>query len=233
MTIPNGIEHLSGILRSNTVTQRITERQLPEYTAELQLIGTSLSAIYQAATCHRECHGGGHVLESLAGRTYNLGIAAYILVRAGCYDEALNLIRSIGEICNLIQLSAADHDAIQQWLSSDARVRMREFTPAKVRAKLAAKGEVIYGDGDWYSELCEKYTHVNPSTRPNMHNEGGRAAVGGMFQPKGLEDSLIELASVLVLVGQMICRYFKFDDLIQLLDLDFKPFLVKHKGKTT
>jgi hypothetical protein len=40
--------------------------------AEREVLGTSLSALYQVATCHRKCFGGGHVLESLSGRIYNL-----------------------------------------------------------------------------------------------------------------------------------------------------------------
>ena len=96
------------------------------------MIGTALSALYQAATCHRKCHGGSHVLEALAGRVYNLACSAYSLITQGFYDEALNLIRSIGEISNLISLSIVDKEAIAEWLSSDQKTRIKKFRPARL-----------------------------------------------------------------------------------------------------
>lgn len=68
-------------------------------------------------------------------------------------------------------------------------------------------------DDDWYKQLCEKYTHVNPGTKPNLHNEEGTAVVGGAFQRKGLENALSELATVLGVTALMICAFFKFEDL--------------------
>src|SRR5262249_22086913 len=135
-----------------------------EVQTELRGIGTSLSVLYQAATCHRECHGGPHILEALCGRVYNLGAAAYILANDGFYDEALNLVRSIGEAGNLISLSVVDKNALREWLSSDKKTRLRKFNPAEVRRALKEQEEsaVLLADDDWYSRFCEKYTHITP-----------------------------------------------------------------------
>jgi len=81
---------------------------LEESSDEVALIGVALSALFQAATCYRSCSGGPHILEALAGRSYNLAAAAYTVITRGFYDEGLLLIRSIGEIANLIALSASD-----------------------------------------------------------------------------------------------------------------------------
>jgi hypothetical protein len=69
-------------------------------------------------------------------------------------------------------------------------------------------------DGDWYSELCERYTHITPQTKPNFHNDE-RPLCGGMFQPKGLEKSLGQLVTAITALAMFICKYFKFDDLFK------------------
>jgi hypothetical protein len=180
------------------------------------VLGTSLSALYQAATCHRKCYGGPHILEALSGRAYNLACAAYRLAVQGFYDEAMNLVRSIGEISNLIALSVVDKEALCQWLSADPDTRKKKFSPVKVREMLAQSGGFpIHADRDWYTNLCEKYTHVHPGTRPNLHNAAGQAYVGGQFQADGLKTVLDELASVLCMTAMLVCQYVKLDDLYE------------------
>src|SRR6266446_3806804 len=210
--VPTGVEHLRMLALLRVNTKKASEAKLQDHSVDF--IGSCLAALYEAATCHRKCHGGGHVLESLCGRAYNLGAAAYELISAGYYDEALNLIRSMGEISNLISLSVVDKEALREWLSSDAKTRLRKFSPAAVRGILELKGkELMYADKDWYSNLCESYTHVTPATKPNMHNDRALAHVGGLYQSEGLAKSINELATVLGFIAMLICGYFKFDDL--------------------
>lgn len=214
VNIPIGREHLSKVFEMGDATMHASAEVLYESGVVLDLIGTSLSALYQAATCHRKCYGGPHILEALAGRSYNLGAGAYTLIVRGLYDEGMNLIRSIAEISNLIAMSAADKNALKEWLASDHKTRLKKFSPAKVRKLLSEPGkEHPHFDGDWYSEFCEKYTHVNPGTKPNLHNEAGQAYVGGAYQRDGLEKALGELATVLGVTALMVCAYVKFDDL--------------------
>lgn len=202
------------LLEAAEIARKSSEAKLREKSADLQIIGTSMSALYQAATCHRKCYGGGHVLEGLAGRTYNLAGSAYHLITRGYYDEALNLIRGIGEICNLISLSVVDKNALREWLSLDQKKRRNKFSPAEVRRILKKKGMLpIYADDDWYSNLCEEYTHVHPGTRPNMHNDVAVPTVGSLYQASGLEKSIGELATGLGFTAMLICKYFEFDDL--------------------
>lgn len=106
MDVPKGMAHLEMIFGLAAETRKESLPEIDKHLPELKLLGTSLAALYEASTCNRKCFGGGHVLESLAGRVYNLASSAYILSLAGFYDEALNLIRSIGEISNLISLSS-------------------------------------------------------------------------------------------------------------------------------
>jgi hypothetical protein len=213
--IPKGIEHLSLISSAGNLAQKKSKTHSEKHSVALMIIGTSLSALYQAATCHRQCFNNGHVLEALAGRTYNLGCAAYLLINQGLYDEALNLIRSIGEISNLIQLSSHNKEALRKWLDSDERTRKREFSPLQVRVLIEKSGNTPFVvDKDWYSKFCEEYTHITPNTKPNLHNNVDLGIVGGVFQKKGFEYSLDQLATLLCVTGMMICAYFNFDDLL-------------------
>ena len=218
--IPNGVDHFKLIDAGGAKVRESSASGLESRSDSLLLIGTCLCAVYQAATCHRKCHGGSHVFEALAAKAYNLSVGAYNLITLGFYDEALTLIRGIGEISNLISLSVIDKSAFSEWLSSDKKTRLKKFNPAKIRNILKEKGEeLMYADKDWYSKLCEEYVHVSPDTKPNMHNES-MAVAGGIYQEKGLETSLNELSAVVYFIAMLICKYFKFEDLFrELLDI--------------
>jgi len=227
--IPKGIAHLELIDTASKIAQEETIENLRRYLPQLVMIGTSLSALYQAATCHRKCHGGNHLLEALSGRVYNIGCAAYLLVRQGLYDEALNLLRSAGEVANLIMLSVVDKNAIREWIASDKKTRLAKYSPAKIRKQLEEKKGVLIANKDWYAKFCEEYTHVTPATKPNLHNEAGLPFVGGIYQQQGLSYSLNEIVNVLGSTAILICKYFDFDDLLEDLaayvksDSDGKP----------
>ena len=217
--VPSGIEHLTLIERGSTLAERMSADVAHENECDRELIGTSLNALYQAATCHRKCHGGPHILEALCGRLYNLGSSAYLLANRGFYDESLNLVRSMGEISNLISMSVIDKTAFKEWIASDKKTRLKEFGPARVRTLLQQKApELLIADRDWYSHFCESYTHATPHTKPNVNSETGRAHAGGTFQPQGYATTLGELATVLASVAMIVCRYFKLDDLFAEID---------------
>ena len=112
--IPIGLDHVRMISLLNKRKRLESENLLKKYEKDLTIFGTSLSALYQSATCHRKCHGGGHLFERIIGRTYNLACASYSLISIGFYDEAMNLVRSIGEIANLISLSVSDKVRFQE-----------------------------------------------------------------------------------------------------------------------
>jgi hypothetical protein len=215
MKIPSGREYLNMLATLDAITGGQSEGGLDGLPAStLRMVGTALSALYQAATCHRGCHGGSHVLEALSARMYNLGSAAYVLALRGFYDEALNLTRSIGEVSNLVALSVVDKKAIVDWLSSDKRTRLRKYSPSAVRKALERLDpSLVLANESWYSRFCEMYTHVTPHTKPNMHNDTGQAYAGGVYQAEGLTRALSELGTVLGGVAIIVCGYFGFDDL--------------------
>ena len=214
--VPSGLEHIEKMLVMLGERNRLLSgSKLSDYKDEINILGISLSILYQVATCHRKCFGGDHVLESLTGRTYNLACSAYTLICRGLYDEALNLIRSMGEISNLIFLFYNDNKALELWLSLDKRTRLREFSPFKVRELLENHEGLMYADQDWYSKFCEDYTHVHPGTRPNVHNEQSIAYVGGFFQKEGLKYSIGELTTVCTYIAMFMSSYGDLGDLFK------------------
>jgi hypothetical protein len=213
--IPHGVAHLELLDAGAGYALDKSRSVLEEKEGNQEFIGVCMNVLYQAATCTRKCHGGGHVLESICGRAYNLAAAALHLSKLGYYDEALNLIRGIGEIYNLVALSAFEQNSMQEWLQADEKTRRNKFSPASVRKRLAKfDADAMIAYGDWYSDLCEKYTHVTPKTRPNFHNDK-QPMCGGHFQSEGLDEVLGQLVMVLGALSMFICRYFKFDDLFQ------------------
>ena len=223
MSVHLGLDHLRMFVHLSDQTREETESKLVEHALSLNLIGSSLEALHTAATCRRTCSGGMHVLEAIAARAYNLGVASYVLSCRGLYDEALNLTRSLGEIANIIMLSGADKAWLNDWLHSDQKTRIAKFQPRHVRKRLEETGTPHVADKTWYSLFCEKYTHVTPETKPNMHNAEERGYVGGIFQSHGLAYSLSELANAVTTAALPICAYFKLDDILDDLRKRLEP----------
>lgn len=234
MDIPRGVEHLDGVARASRLVHRRAAKDLESLAIERKLLGTALSALYQAATCHRKCYGGSHILEALYGRLYNLAVSAYQLAMSGLYDEALNLTRSIGEIANLISLSVADKNAFSDWLASDTKIRITKFSPAKVRKILEEqRPALLIAPADWYSEFCENYTHVTPQTRPNLHNASEQANVGPAYELRELQSVLDELSTIVASVAMIVCRYVKIDDLFDEIEIIIRENHTHDDGPAT
>jgi hypothetical protein len=176
--------------------------------------------LYESATCHRGCRGGDHIVEALGARIYNLACGAYALISIGLYDEALNLVRSIGEIANLLSLSLFDKDKFGEWVTSSKPNRIRNFGPAKVRALLERSGIVIM-DAQWYSDLCESYTHVTPQTTPNKYDLG-RNVCGGIIQKEGAKKAIHQLTDIVAVVSLYFCRYSDLDDVFKRLSTEYR-----------
>jgi hypothetical protein len=199
----------------NNRNREKSEPLLRENRPELRLLGTALGGIYCSATCHRACRGGDHVIEALGSRVYNLAVGSYSLLCVGLYDECLNLVRSIGEVSNILSLSISDHAEFDAWLRSSKPDRLRRFSPAKIRQLIEKSGSgMLFMDGDWYSDLCEKCTHVTPQTAPNKY-ELGRPVCGGIVQKEGLDKALEQLTTIVTPVALYLCKYSGLDDIFE------------------
>ena len=215
-TVPSGLDHLAMIRSGAGYVASKTAENLADFKINNDLIGTAMNTIYQAATCHRKCHGGPHVFEALLGRAYNLSCGAYNLTMFGLYDEALSLIRSLGEIANLVMLSALDGPKIKEWLHASRDERLKKFSPVKIRQMIKAKGMEPCAYDKWYREMSEGYTHITPDTQPNFH--GGYGFVGGRYEKEGAQKCFGAMLYVLVTLALFVARFFKFDDLFDEID---------------
>jgi hypothetical protein len=214
--LPNGDAHVRALMAAEAGVRLVTTQYMPDYYLEFELIGTSLNVLYQAATCERMCHGGGHFFEGLCGRAYNIGQAALNLAMSGLYDEALSLVRGLGEISNLIALSGVDPGVAREWIRSDKKARMKKFGPAEVRRRLEKIApDLMFANKDWYGDLSERFTHPSPGMQPGRYGEGG--IIGGSFQKAGLEEAIGETARTLCVLALFVCKFEKFDDLHELL----------------
>ena len=120
LEIPLGRKMLEFLQIASSDTERKGDEALELLEEdELEIIGTALSTLYQAATCHRKCYKGPHIFEAFCGRAFNLGSSAHLLTNLGFYDEAFGMIRSFSEISNLLSLSASDPELFGKWMEAD------------------------------------------------------------------------------------------------------------------
>lgn len=103
-------------------------------------LGTALSLLDRLASCHWGCAGGDHAAEHLVLRALNSIRAGVGLMLSGFYDEALNVLRSAGEIVNLLSLFQCDEAAFDRWRDADASGRWISLPPGRVRKALEDLG---------------------------------------------------------------------------------------------
>ena len=59
--MPPGIEHIATLSKINSTNRQRSEEFLHKRKKDLQVLGSSLSALYAAATCSRKGLGGNHL----------------------------------------------------------------------------------------------------------------------------------------------------------------------------
>ena len=221
--IPSGIDHLKMVVACSQISTNEHKAKIDFSDSRFGLLGISLSTLYEAATCHRGCKGVGHIFERLSAKAYNLACSAYILTLNGFYDEALIIIRSVGELTNLISLSFVDSESFQNWLNADSNSRKKNFGPYKVRMLLEPHKDVgfLIADQHWYGALSEDYCHIKPDVKPNNHNDS-RSIAGGLYQKDGVEKALDTLCNVVIPTAIMISKRMDFDDKFEELSTLFK-----------
>jgi hypothetical protein len=214
VTVPVGLAHFGLIRARGHHALEQSEILLQDVKPQLEVLGWAFAALYEVGTCNRKCWGGPHLLESLCSRVYNLGVSAYLLMVRGFYDESLNLVRSIGEIGNLVSLVAAEDGVVTRWVAADRKTRLQEFSPSAVRKKLEKADGVLVAPSDWYTEFCELYTHPTPAIAPNMHNSSRLGWAGGVVQAEGFKKALEEVTGTVGAVAIMAAAFAQLHDYV-------------------
>lgn len=177
----------------------------------VERLGVALALLDRAASCFWGCRGGDHIVEYLAGRTTVQSEAALTLTRRGHYDDALALVRNLGETTNLLSLFSNDPSSFEMWKQLPGEQRWNKFRPAKVRRALAALNVTLPISSERYSALCELATHVTPEMRPGAHNSFSIPITAPMFQPQGLLLALNELAFAVAFAAIYVPHLAKLD----------------------
>lgn len=148
------------------------------------------------ASCFWGCAGGNHIIEHLLGRVGSFSLAALRLINMGHYDEAFSLIRTNGEIANLLALFSLNIEEANEWYILDDKNRQKKFSPLAVRRKIELHGTQPPMDKDSYKELSAFGTHANPKTPPQIHNLGKVPVSGGRYQEIGYVKCINHLSVV-------------------------------------
>ena len=150
--------------------------------------------LYSLSCCRWGCHGEEeHVITHLAGRTVTNASVALRSLFHGYYDEALALVRNIGEVANLLNLFWCDPDRRREWQDIDERTRRHTFSPSRIRGLLRKNDAPVPVDDDHYDFLCRTAVHPVPHQPPNAYSEHGRPVLGAFFQERGFKLSFWNL----------------------------------------
>lgn len=160
-----------------------------------------LSYLERAATCYGGCLGGDHRIEFLVGRVVSSCQAALLMMSSGYYDEALSVIRSLGEIANLMAMFVAAESEFERWKTLDEKTRRRDYSPVKVRLWLEQHGRVLVIAEKRYAILSSYSVHASPDSLPQAHGQHGNAIVGPIYQEAGFLLCLNELARPMAFIG--------------------------------
>jgi hypothetical protein len=179
-----------------------------------EYVGQLLAYIDLIGSCHYSCPGGAesaHIIWYLAARASSFGRAALRLMKMGFYDEALIIVRSIGEITNLFVLFSMSPQNIEEWEKSDRSYRLAHLTPGKIRKRIEnLKNDTPYISASHYAALCEVSTHPVPDLRPQRFNHAGKSMTGGIYlQEVGILVVLNEMAlalSLLAVSAAKVCK---------------------------
>ena len=151
----------------------------------MDALGTALSYLDRIASCWWGCRQDTHVEERVVGKATSNARAALHLLRSGYYDEALGLIRQIGETANLACLFVQSTESHEKWRGASEEVVRNDFSPLKVRLKLEKLPLPLPMDQSTYGLLSSQSVHANPETSPQSHNPFSLPTLGSYFQEAG------------------------------------------------
>ncbi len=167
----------------------------------VQALEVLLCILEKSATCFGGCRRGDHRAEFLTGRAVSSCQACLLLMSTGYYDEALSIIRSLGEIANLMAMFVAEKSEFERWKTLDEKARRQTFSPVKVRLWLEKKGATLVVNEQRYRILSAYTVHASPDTLPQAHNQHGNATIGPVYQEAGFLLCLNELARSMAFIG--------------------------------
>lgn len=194
----------------------VAKLSLPQQLEDDAELESALLITYKIATCEdgKHCRKGDHIIESLAARAYNLALSAILLSASGFYDEALNSIRSLGELANVLAYLSLYPADYPNWVQADKKTRLSKYSPAAIRTAIEkSSGFEPPMDKATYAELCELSTHVHGATAPNAYGSDGRRHAGGFSEENGVEKVAGLLNNTMFMIALLASKMVGRDDL--------------------
>lgn len=189
-------DHTSRYVRTSSITLRRATDQFADL----------YELLYRFSCCYWGCHGKEHIFEYLGGKcSNNLAVARQALYR-GYYDEALSLVRTVGEIANLLNLFWHDSSAVREWADLEEKRRNSKFKPVAVRERLEKLNVMIPFEQNHYRALCNTAVHASPHIRPNAHQNKQQPILGLVFQKEGFNLVFWNMAWSLAVVSGPIAK---------------------------
>lgn len=153
------------------------------------------------------------VVQVLAMRTFNAFGAGLKLALSGYHQNSALILRDVLETVFLLNLFAGDRALIVRWRLADRKVRMKDFSPVKVREALDARdGFTTKRRAETYEMFSELAGHPTMKSVWMMRPEKDGDAVAGPFmEPATLEAVLSEMGRLAVQVGEQINAFLPGD----------------------
>ena len=192
--------------------------------------GTVLALVDGMASCLWGCGGGNHGVERLCGRAASDARAAIRLMKAGFYDQALMLCRSMGERANLLWLFVHQADALTDWQDLSDHERRKRFDPVQVRKALERLRKGIPIRQERYQPLSSGVVHPHPYASPQTYNMLAIPTLGGILQPAGVIICINEIAYPLVFTAVGSARLLDLDTAIRQRVVDAAMTLAESLG---
>ena len=196
----------------------------------VQGLDTLLSGLDRMASCFGGCRGGDHCAEYLTGRAVSSCTSAMLLMENGYYDEALSIIRSLGELANLMSVFAADKNEFRRWKSINERQRRSAFAPVKIRLWLEKHDGIMVVDEERYRFLSSYSIHASPNNIPQAHNAQAAGSIAPTFEVAGFLLCLNELARAMAFIGVFAPRLCAVPPAIEQALQEVNRLIVEHIG---
>jgi hypothetical protein len=196
--LPEGEDYLRILEDHEAAAEEATQAFLPKAGEKapktVEHLGTCMAILDGLSSRWLGCAGGDHVVERLVARVFGSIRAAIRLARAGLYDEALNALRTAGEVVNLLTLMENDPDLLANWREASPDDRYAMARPTKVIKALEVLGREESSLSTEKYDLLSGLAHGNTANAPQAYNPVGLPLIAGHFQEAGFLVVLNEAA---------------------------------------
>lgn len=153
------------------------------------------------------------VIQILGMRIFNAFGAALKLSLSGYHQNSALILRDVLETTFLIDYFSSNRVKIERWRFADKKVRMKEFSPVKIREALDARdGFTEKKRHAMYELFSELASHPTMKSVFMMRPQKDGDAVSGPFmEATSLEAVISEMGRLAIQVGEQINLFFPED----------------------